>query len=635
LIQKGSCSNAATFFNLKQNIMSDSDNTNVRITSTSTTTTDGSTHYNVTDSELREGIQEIIEQSSGVPREVIIPPSEPSVVAREILTRPLQFAVPLEMEAEEDEIAEVEELFEEPFKESPSLFEQPAKKAAPKKKSTVTYGRDVEMNWNDIVIQKSSAGIQVDHCSNRNSKKIKLLEQVGESGYIANAIQDTFYFDKNMNHLTVDHNTSKNLDVGSIMKGEYSRIKPQMIMNVVRTNHNTRFRRVGSYIVIDKKKFIESKGEKLSIKRKQNVPYDSILKMKKRFTSRFAETARFMDHMKTIVGSIYDEENFEIIFGLNFGNLKTVADFYIYVRFPDVTITNSIEMERFLGDMYIRLRGTYDSEGKYRIKSKIDGMRGTFTPLDRVVNFSHSHISKNDSEKGFCSFCIGGENHMFVGNSTGNYDKLTTDLELESILLSTQDFISWESLEGGPYNKMEDIKIHGEELPQRLLLDHNGYRSDRLRNELTSVIFRKNNLAKLKPCFTLVKEGNHAKYIVDKPLFFKTYLSLFREGELSKIIRDNDTNAIMYNSTTNSFHKSSVKTLGSWDEIRKKAREKIANTNRIIYMNGKHHRPILIKTNEEPDTLMGTEEGLDPTFLVRISAVIAHHLTTQLIKNER
>ena len=289
--------------------------------------------------------------------------------------------------------------------------------------------------------------------------------------------------------------------------------------------------------------------------------------------------------------------------------------------------------------MFIRLEGYHEKRWNFRIEADLHGMRRTFTPLDRVLRWSHSHLAKSNDSQGFSSFCIGSDNHMFTGNyyddNEDGYDNLkTTPLEFESILLSIEDFISWESLEGGPYNKIEDINFYSEKLVRYSSIDEYGCNDSYVRDNLFKKILTDENLKKLKTCFRLIKTDNHAKYVVDFNSFYTIILSIFEKDEINILCTKNRQSVSIYNPSKNEFYLSSLKGLGSWETVKDAAR-KLLPSKRIIYMNGKYHKPTLIKMNEIPSDLKGNLTSVNPIFLTRIANVILHQLTTKLIKNEQ
>lgn len=499
-------------------------------------------------------------------------------------------------------------------------------------------GQHAKISGHDIIIQQDAISTQVDHCMRSKPATLKHLEHINRNESLLNGVHNIFYFDKNFNHLIMDNWHSKK-SPHRVLRGVYPRFKGSMVKDQSMATRDVRKQEAHRFLVIDKKKFIDSKGDMFVIKQKQGFTYKEILKVKVSMRKQLKHAERFINRIKKIIGSVYDEENFDIFYGLVFE--KTVPNnIHIFIKFPDVTIKNSIEMEHYLGDIFVRLGGYHDARFKFRIESNLYGMRGTFAPLDRVLKWSHSHLAKSNDSQGFSSFCIGGDNHMFSGNYYGDYRTSntgqvweTTPLEFESILLSIEDFLSWESLEGGPYNRMEDIKLHGNKVERLSSIDELGCNDPFLTEKLFKRILAKKNLESLKSSFKIIKNEDRARYVVNYNSFFYTVLSMFDENEIAALCAKYKQRTLLYNPSKNEFYHSTVGDLGSWASVKDKARQMLP-VKRIIYMNGKYHKPTLIKMDETPNDLQGNLVSVDPIFLTRVARTILHQLTTKLIENE-
>jgi len=133
----------------------------------------------------------------------------------------------------------------------------------------------------------------------------------------------------------------------------------------------------------------------------------------------------------------------------------------IIVHFPKITITNSKNERHEIRDLYTRIKYSHVNK---TFNSNISGARFSVTSTEMNSKYSHSHlpsISRTSigSFKGFC-----------LGSSTLNYllsDLSTTpmtessleDLKLKFMLsmMEVENYLHWESIEGGPYNYMANI----------------------------------------------------------------------------------------------------------------------------------------------------------------------------------
>jgi hypothetical protein len=125
----------------------------------------------------------------------------------------------------------------------------------------------------------------------------------------------------------------------------------------------------------------------------------------------------------------------------------------ITIHFPEVIITSSAgKKTQILKDIFIRLSFVSRS-GKVKLYL-VEFMRTTFTYAQIKAGYSHSHVS-------------GGINAWSTSVCQGNtplkkaYSLLNmeyTEKDYTDFLYLLNNWMEWESVEGGPYRKMEDVK---------------------------------------------------------------------------------------------------------------------------------------------------------------------------------
>lgn len=150
----------------------------------------------------------------------------------------------------------------------------------------------------------------------------------------------------------------------------------------------------------------------------------------------------------------------------------------IIIHYPEITITNTFNLEHTIKDLYVRipmficnLRKTSSGEGSYNkpFIKKIEGSRFTCNKLEYLSGYLHSHLNKR-SKYDFCEefyeFCIGeGPMTLLVGQLNELLSEIPTrsnnlklDLNLfELYFRHINNYVKWESLEGGPYIRIEKI----------------------------------------------------------------------------------------------------------------------------------------------------------------------------------
>jgi len=127
----------------------------------------------------------------------------------------------------------------------------------------------------------------------------------------------------------------------------------------------------------------------------------------------------------------------------------------IYVKFPLITIVNSNDLSHTIKDLYVRI--CCDTDMKFSKMFKIEGFRGKLTYNEFKSGYSHSHLPSFSFDS-FSNFCLG------IGTEI---DILRADLidnsipfiqeRLEQFLYMLEVYVRWESLEGVPHIKMENI----------------------------------------------------------------------------------------------------------------------------------------------------------------------------------
>lgn len=115
----------------------------------------------------------------------------------------------------------------------------------------------------------------------------------------------------------------------------------------------------------------------------------------------------------------------------------------LYIHFPIINISNSLEQRHTIKDMYVKIEIN---------RVYIYGWRKTLSYKEYKSSYSHSHTPFNIGS--FSKFCLGSSvfnslvMDVMVCKSRANW---------EMLLLSIENYLSWESLEGGPYRKIADI----------------------------------------------------------------------------------------------------------------------------------------------------------------------------------
>jgi len=432
-------------------------------------------------------------------------------------------------------------------------------------------------------------------------------------------------FDKNMNPLTLAHEDSYEKPQKLFPRIHYDNISEDSLADDRTLDYN-------KWIVVDKEKFLRSKGTDFSPKWREGFTPVEALEIKRYFVSMFKEIEEFIDYMKKIIGGIYDEENYEIVYNA-VPHRKNA--FSIYVQFPDLTVSNSIEIEHTVHNLITRMDGYHNTEftgkgdkNRMAIRRSLDGVRTSFNIKDAKFGYSHSHLRTNMF--GWNTFCMGSEHFM-----SHIPDTSMSELEFESLMIGMFDHVSWESLEGGPFYKMETIG-----LTSSSLVNWNREYSIRTYDQTTVIAImeevRKTDISKLKDAFHLVPSSNgNLTYQLDEQWFFSIFVDLFDIVTIEDlhIVGDDVYNPYSYDKERNQFF--SERRGGSAGD---RAAQLESSRNKVskippIYMNGKYVKPKVVETDEKEEEKREENNRtlcFSPNVIIHIASIIQYHLINDL-----
>ena len=126
----------------------------------------------------------------------------------------------------------------------------------------------------------------------------------------------------------------------------------------------------------------------------------------------------------------------------------------ITIHYPERIIKNSAEMEHKLKDIYVRIT--------LRPFSLSIG-RATFTPEEYGYSYVHSHVSsdvRNRPNNYWTEICTG--DSPLTRRISDIYSKGQLIMkDFRQFLLLIDEFLKWESVEGGPYRYIADLPKYG------------------------------------------------------------------------------------------------------------------------------------------------------------------------------
>lgn len=140
-------------------------------------------------------------------------------------------------------------------------------------------------------------------------------------------------------------------------------------------------------------------------------------------------------------------KQFNDVYGEQFVDAQ---DNHIIVHFPEITISNSIEQSHIMRDVYLSFEIGYTRIHLKRL------LRGTLTDVEIRNQYTFSHSNNYDNVfEWSTSFCFGKTAIADLKDSLNN--KISVVKNLRFFLEAVKEYLSWESLEGTPFRRIDEV----------------------------------------------------------------------------------------------------------------------------------------------------------------------------------
>lgn len=130
----------------------------------------------------------------------------------------------------------------------------------------------------------------------------------------------------------------------------------------------------------------------------------------------------------------------------------------LIIKFPKIEIVNGKEGKHTIRDLYIKWQFTKG----FVIKDPLVGIRGLVDYVEYKCGYAHSHLphaSYKSSSSSWSPFCLGSGEFAQANSEWRMTDHKFTQEGFELFLYQLDAYVKWESLQGGPYMRMENIAI--------------------------------------------------------------------------------------------------------------------------------------------------------------------------------
>lgn len=167
-----------------------------------------------------------------------------------------------------------------------------------------------------------------------------------------------------------------------------------------------------------------------------------------------------IEHLKSVVNSMEIPEDklknrkqfFEfLVRHRNYNSIHNTKKSTLLVYFPELNITNTARRKHKIVDLWMKFHFNF----MYRMTS-MGGTRSSksYQEYQAGYNHSHMHTSRDCSRDTLLSCCLGETHYRTLQTQLfAGFDK--TDMTL--FMQQLEDYLSWESLQGGPHIRMESI----------------------------------------------------------------------------------------------------------------------------------------------------------------------------------
>lgn len=128
----------------------------------------------------------------------------------------------------------------------------------------------------------------------------------------------------------------------------------------------------------------------------------------------------------------------------------------VIIRFKEITLKNSNNRIHKIHNLFVKFHVSYYGN----FINEIEGLRTTLTEEEASSFYRHSHLSSH-SEGYFSHFCLGtgpiATLKQFIASIDDDFEEEDYRNDIRLFLHNLNEYLSWESLEGGPYRKISNM----------------------------------------------------------------------------------------------------------------------------------------------------------------------------------
>jgi len=297
--------------------------------------------------------------------------------------------------------------------------------------------------------------------------------------------------------------------------------------------------------------------------------------------------------IEKIVKSIYPNALFGNYLDFNFNSYSNPkAEYSAVIHFESLNVTNRRGLSRTILDMNVRF--DFDKDGI--MCNEMLGARSTLTNLEYAHGYHFSHLKRTTRGDQWSKFCLGSTDlSMMISQLMSEHKPLL----FESIMYMLPNYLSHESLDGGPYYKMSNLISRSSGENSSNIISESSIRR-MLIPQLTKIPLK---LTKCNHHETLIVDGNDGSF----------------EDAVSRILIDNLPNSeinkhCVYKDIINKVYHPIPESTNNSDSISVgRANSELSDRPPLMVINGKEYKIKVISESvnqEEVDNFK-----TDPSFI--------------------
>ena len=129
---------------------------------------------------------------------------------------------------------------------------------------------------------------------------------------------------------------------------------------------------------------------------------------------------------------------------------------FILIKFPFIEIKNSLHQSHLIKDLFVQIYYFESNDGDDIYLGSLYGNRMTVSKAEFSSCYKHSHLSTCANPTIFTIFCTGSTTFSQTHIKCQSAGTLNKEL-FHFFLIQLNEYLKWESLEGGPHIKMSNI----------------------------------------------------------------------------------------------------------------------------------------------------------------------------------